>query len=137
MSQQGRKVAVALIGAVVPYNQHDSVGESRSLYSAQRFAVLESFRHDLFAGGTGTRNRRKRHTRSRCRCKTGHAFAEYLGKNDVIYEIGITPNRADCLSHIALPREIGDTCRQKKFGFPDATFRRKRTSRTRSGFYQN
>lgn len=36
----------------------------------------------------------------------GTPLAEYLGVNDIIYEIGITPNRADCLSHIGIAREI-------------------------------
>jgi phenylalanyl-tRNA synthetase beta chain len=38
--------------------------------------------------------------------KIGSALAEALGKSDVIFEIGITPNRADCLSHIGIAREV-------------------------------
>jgi phenylalanyl-tRNA synthetase beta chain len=36
----------------------------------------------------------------------GAPLANALGKNDVIFEIGITPNRADCLSHFGIAREI-------------------------------
>lgn len=36
----------------------------------------------------------------------GIALSEFLGLNDILLEIGITPNRADCLSHIGLAREI-------------------------------
>lgn len=36
----------------------------------------------------------------------GTAFAEYAGLNDVVFELKITPNRADCLSHYGLAREI-------------------------------
>ncbi len=36
----------------------------------------------------------------------GEPLAKALGKEDVIFEIGITPNRADCLSHIGIAREI-------------------------------
>lgn len=36
----------------------------------------------------------------------GLPLAELLGINDIFLEIGITPNRADCLSHIGLAREI-------------------------------
>ena len=36
----------------------------------------------------------------------GMPLAEYLGKTDVIYDVAITPNRADCLSHIGIAREI-------------------------------
>jgi len=39
--------------------------------------------------------------------RAGTPFAKFLGKTDVIYEIGITPNRADCLSHIGVAREVG------------------------------
>jgi phenylalanyl-tRNA synthetase beta chain len=36
----------------------------------------------------------------------GMPLADYLGMNDVLYEISITPNRADCLSHLGVAREI-------------------------------
>jgi phenylalanyl-tRNA synthetase beta chain len=36
----------------------------------------------------------------------GVPLAEALGHNDTIYEISVTPNRADCLSHIGVAREI-------------------------------
>jgi phenylalanyl-tRNA synthetase beta chain len=36
----------------------------------------------------------------------GVPFSEIIGANDVILEIGITPNRADCLSHIGIAREV-------------------------------
>jgi len=36
----------------------------------------------------------------------GSNFAEYFGLDDVVFEIGITPNRADCLSHLGVAREL-------------------------------
>jgi phenylalanyl-tRNA synthetase beta chain len=36
----------------------------------------------------------------------GKPFAEYGGHDDVIFELKVTPNRADCLSHYGLAREI-------------------------------
>lgn len=36
----------------------------------------------------------------------GSSFADFMGMNDVVFEIGITPNRADCLSHIGIAREL-------------------------------
>jgi len=36
----------------------------------------------------------------------GTSLADYLGENDVIFEISITPNRGDCLSHLGIAREI-------------------------------
>lgn len=38
--------------------------------------------------------------------EVGTPLATALGLNDVLFEIGITPNRADCLSHIGIAREI-------------------------------
>ncbi|NUM57727.1 MAG: phenylalanine--tRNA ligase subunit beta [Bdellovibrionaceae bacterium] len=36
----------------------------------------------------------------------GTAFADYKGLNDVVFEIKVTPNRADVLSHFGLAREL-------------------------------
>ena len=36
----------------------------------------------------------------------GKPFAEYFGLEDVVFELKITPNRADCLSHLGLAREL-------------------------------
>lgn len=36
----------------------------------------------------------------------GEKFSEYYGLNDIVFELKVTPNRADCLSHIGLAREI-------------------------------
>ncbi len=40
------------------------------------------------------------------RSKPGKPLAEVLKINDVIYELSITPNRADCLSHLGIAREL-------------------------------
>ncbi len=45
--------------------------------------------------------------------QTGLPLAEYLALNDIIYEIGITPNRSDCLSHLGIAREIAAYQRKK------------------------
>ncbi len=36
----------------------------------------------------------------------GTEYREYKGLNDIIFELEITPNRPDCLSHIGIAREI-------------------------------
>ncbi len=36
----------------------------------------------------------------------GLPLADALGLRDTIFEVGITPNRADCLSHIGIAREV-------------------------------
>ena len=38
--------------------------------------------------------------------KPGTAFSEVGDKADIIFELNVTPNRADCLSHIGLAREL-------------------------------
>ena len=42
----------------------------------------------------------------------GKDYAEYAGLDDVTFELKVTPNRADCLSHYGLAREIA--CLLKK-----------------------
>ena len=37
----------------------------------------------------------------------GSPFADYLEQNDVIFDISITPNRGDLLSHLGIARELG------------------------------
>lgn len=37
----------------------------------------------------------------------GVLMKEYLGINDTVFELEITPNRPDCLSHIGIARELG------------------------------
>ena len=37
----------------------------------------------------------------------GQAFAKYMGFDDILFELKVTPNRADCLSHFGLAREVG------------------------------
>ena len=36
----------------------------------------------------------------------GKPFSEYAGLDDVTFELKVTPNRADCLSHFGLAREV-------------------------------
>ena len=38
--------------------------------------------------------------------KTGIEIKDYLGLDDTIFELEITPNRPDCLSHIGIAREL-------------------------------
>lgn len=43
----------------------------------------------------------------------GTPLAEYLKLNDVVFDISITPNRPDCLSHFGIAREIAAYKREK------------------------
>lgn len=54
----------------------------------------------------------------------GINLADYLGMNDIIFELGITPNRSDCLSHIGIAREIAayisyNSGREIKIKYPE------------------
>src|SRR5690606_33550396 len=49
----------------------------------------------------------------------GKPFAEFMGFDDVTFEINVTPNRADCLSHIGIAREIA-TLFDRELKMPEA-----------------
>ena len=55
--------------------------------------------------------------------KVGDAFDEVMGLNDVVIELGVTPNRPDCLSMIGVAREVaaieGAETKSPKFDVPE------------------
>lgn len=51
----------------------------------------------------------------------GQPFAKYMGLDDILFELKVTPNRADCLSHFGLAREIGAVL-GREVKFPQTTF---------------
>lgn len=59
--------------------------------------------------------------------KPGQSFSELYGMDDVIIEINVTPNRADCLSHLGLAFEVSALLdrplKQKKAEFKTGTFK--------------
>lgn len=50
----------------------------------------------------------------------GVEYREYVGLNDVVFELEITPNRPDCLSHIGIAREVA-AYYGRKVKYPDYT----------------
>ena len=52
--------------------------------------------------------------------KIGQDFAQYIGADDYVYEIGVTPNRGDLLSHIGIARDIA-AAYDKKIVLPEVT----------------
>ena len=102
----GQKVAVALIGAVIPHNQHDPEGKPFVIERVKirgvesNGMICSEYELGLGKDADGI-------LVLDAMAKAGTPLADYLNKTDVIYEIGITPNRADCLSHIGVAREIG------------------------------
>jgi phenylalanyl-tRNA synthetase beta chain len=101
----GQKVVVALLGAVIPHNQHDPEGKPFVIVKAKirgvesNGMICSELELGLGKDASGI-------LILDAMAKAGTSLAEYLNKTDIIYEIGITPNRADCLSHIGVAREI-------------------------------
>lgn len=112
----GQKVAVALVGATIPHNQHDPEGKPFVLERAKirgvesNGMICSAFELGLGEDASGIMILEGT-------AKAGTPLAKFLGQTDIIYEIGITPNRADCLSHIGVAREVA-LLAKKKLGLP-------------------
>jgi phenylalanyl-tRNA synthetase beta chain len=102
----GQKVAVGLIGATVPRDQHDPDGKpfvlsQVALRGVDSFGMICSeYELDL---GPDTESILVLDPDA----KTGEDLATHLGLDDIVYDIEITPNRPDWLSHLGVAREIG------------------------------
>lgn len=48
----------------------------------------------------------------------GKSISDYYGLNDIILELGLTPNKSDCLSHIGIARELAAYL-GKSISYPD------------------
>jgi phenylalanyl-tRNA synthetase beta chain len=94
----GQKVPVALLGAIVPANGMEiSKVKLRGVESSGMICAEDEL-------GIGTDHAGIMILPEDA--PVGKPLAEYLGLNDVIFEIGITPNRPDALSHIGVARDI-------------------------------
>jgi phenylalanyl-tRNA synthetase beta chain len=108
----GQKVAVALVGSTIPHNQHDPEGSPFVLERAKirgvesNGMICSAFELGLGEDASGI-------VVLDPAAKAGTPLAKFLGQTDVIYEVGITPNRADCLSHIGVAREVGLLSKKK------------------------
>ena len=102
----GQKVAVALVGATIPHNQHDPKGEPFVLGKA-KIRGVESNGMICSAHELGLGKDADGILVLDPKAKSGTSLAKFLFENDIVYEIGITPNRADCLSHFGVAREVG------------------------------
>jgi phenylalanyl-tRNA synthetase beta chain len=102
----GQKVSIGLVGAEVPRNLHDPYGKPFRLTQANirgedSFGMIcSSYELDLGEDKDGILVLDHQ-------VIPGTPLAEYLGLNDTVFEIGITPNRPDAMSHIGIAREIG------------------------------
>lgn len=93
----GDKVVVALPGAVLPGNFTIKVSKIRGvesqgmLASPSELGLAEDSEGILILPPEAP---------------VGESFAQYWGLDDVIFDLSVTPNRADCLSHLGLAREL-------------------------------
>lgn len=101
----GQKVVVGLVGATVPRNQHDPNGPPFVLGKVKIRGVESSgmicseFELDFGKDAAGIMV-------LGIDAKPGQTLASWLGLDDVAFDLEITPNRPDWLSHIGVAREI-------------------------------
>lgn len=95
--KQGDKVAVALPGAVLPGDFAIKLSKIRDVES-QGMLCSES--------ELGFKKESEGIIILPADAKLGMPIAEHFGLNDIVFEVNVTPNRADCLSHIGIAREV-------------------------------
>ena len=99
----GQLVPVALDGAIVP-NGGFAIAK-RTLRGVESNGMICSRSElNLDDEGAGIWVLEERPTSDVQR--PGTALAEFLGSTDVIYDVAITPNRADCNSHVGIARDL-------------------------------
>lgn len=94
----GDKVIAALPGAVLPGNFAIKKSKIRDVESNGMLCSLKELALAETSDGIEILD---------ANAPTGMSYAEYAGYDDVTFELKVTPNRADCLSHYGLARELG------------------------------
>lgn len=107
----GDKVVVAKIGAVLP---GDFKIKKSKIRGVESFGMLCS-EVELGLGEDGDGIIILPETAT-----VGQEYREYAGLDDVVFELEITPNRPDCLSHIGIAREVA-AYYGRKVKYPDYT----------------
>ena len=107
--KQGDRVVVALPGAVLPGNfaiKHSKirgVDSSGMLCSEKELGLAV----ESDGGGNASSGILILPAEGALAAPIGKPYAEYMGFDDVIMVLKVTPNRADCLSHYGLALEVG------------------------------
>ncbi len=101
----GQKVPVGMSGAVVPHNQHDPEGKPFTL-AYVKLRGVDSFGMICSASELGLGDDKDGIMVFEPTATVGMPLAEYFGKDDIVFEVGITPNRADAMSHFGIAREV-------------------------------
>jgi phenylalanyl-tRNA synthetase beta chain len=101
----GQKVAVGRVGAKVPRNQHDPEGAPFVLEDAvirgveSHGMICSEYELDLGDDRDGILVLDPA-------AKPGTPLGTYLGKTDIVYDVEITANRGDWMSHLGVAREV-------------------------------
>lgn len=95
--KQGDYVVVALPGAVLPGDFAIKQSKIRGVDSSGMLCSEKEL---------GLKNESEGILILDSNAPIGKSFSEYMGLDDVLLELKVTPNRADCLSHFGLAREI-------------------------------
>ena len=93
----GDKVVVALPGAKI---QGTTIKKSKIRGVESQGMMCSDFELGLSEESAGIKILPKK-------ASVGTPYAVYAGLDDVVFELNVTPNRADCLSHVGLARELG------------------------------
>ncbi len=101
----GQKVAVGLLGATIPHNQQDPDGKQFVL-SQVKIRGVESFGMICSEFELGVGDDANGILVLTNNAIPGTPLADYFGLDDIVFEIGVTPNRPDCLSHLGVAREV-------------------------------
>ncbi len=108
----GQKIVLALAGAIVPNGGFEIKKakirgeESNGMICSQKELGLSEDHGGIWVlPETAT---------------VGQKFSEYIGKSDIVFEIGITPNRPDALSHIGIARDVAALF-NKKVNIPEVS----------------
>jgi phenylalanyl-tRNA synthetase beta chain len=101
----GQKVVVALVGATIPRNQHDPEGKPFVLERAtirgvrSNGMICSAYELNLGDDADGI-------VVLDAKSRVGTPFAKQMGLSDVVYDMEVTANRGDWLSHIGVAREL-------------------------------
>ncbi|MEO5346778.1 MAG: phenylalanine--tRNA ligase subunit beta [Magnetococcus sp. YQC-9] len=100
----GDKVAVARVGAQLPNGLEIQLGQIRGVTSQGMLCSLKELGLEAESEGVLILDPATPH---------GLPIAEALGRDDVVLELGVTPNRGDCLGVRGVAREVAALTGQK------------------------
>ena len=109
--KEGDKVCVAKVGSVLPggfkikKSKIRGVESAGMLCSKKELSLIEQNKEDE-QKKQSEQNKEEGILILPKGALVGESFSKYYEKDDVILEINVTPNRADCLSHLGLAREV-------------------------------